>query len=160
MALTCLMREAVHLINAVRRRSGAGTRARRTGTDEPGRAEASGGRNRRRCRGCASRRRGPAGTGFRTRHRMPRLRSSACAASPGGRHSRSGRGSGGWTGSRLNVGRCSRTIPYRRMLLSIWRSFTAMPRVAAQPTKTFNPRPSTQNFQEPNMVPSSPTIRS
>jgi hypothetical protein len=85
---------------AVRRRSGAGTRARRTGTDEPGRAEASGGRNRRRRRGCASRRRGPAGTGFRTRDRMPRLRSSACAASPGGRHGRSGRGSGGWTGSR------------------------------------------------------------
>ena len=120
---------------AVRRRSGAGTRERRTGTDEPGRAEASGGRSRPRRRGCASRRRGPAGTGCRTRDRMPWPRSSALAASPGGYHGRSGRGSGEWTGSRSNAERCSRTIPYRRMLLPIWRSFTAMPRVGLNPAK-------------------------
>ena len=111
---------------AVRQRSGADMRAPRTGTDESRRAEASDGRSRRRRRGCASRRRGPAGTGCRTRDRMPWPRSSAPAASPGGYHGRSGQGFGEWTGSRSNAGRCSRTIPYRRMLLPLWRSFMAV----------------------------------
>ena len=121
--------------------------APRTGTAEPGRAEASGGRSRPRRRGCASRCRGPAGTGCRMRDKDA-VATVVCARSVTRRVSWSI-----WS----RIWRVDgKPIECREVLKNNTVSKDASSYMAilhgharprrAQPSKTFNPRSSTQNF--------------